>query len=236
MKVLAVDDDPDIIEAVGICFALRWPEVELVQAPDGNSALSLFGIEQPDVVILDVGLPDISGLDVCSRLREMTDVPIVMLTARDSELDMVKGLETGADDYITKPFSHLELLARIKAVLRRSSVGALGTNEAAFVQGPFKFNFSDHTVSYDGVKAPLTPTEYNLLYHLTKNHPNVVQRRTLLAKVWGREYIEETEYLKVHVQRIRAKFAAINPNFDPIENERGVGYRLNLQQTADTEV
>lgn len=236
MKVLAVDDDPDIIEAVGICFALRWPEVELVQAPDGNTALEQFNAEQPDVVILDIGLPDISGLEVCTRLRETTNVPIIMLTARDSELDMVKGLETGADDYITKPFSHLELLARIKAVLRRTSIGTLGSNEAPFVVGPFRFDFSDHVISYDGSKIPLTPTEYNLLYHLTKNHPNVVQRRTLLAKVWGREYIDETDYLKVHVQRIRAKFAAVNPNFDPIENERGVGYRLNLRQAAGTEV
>ncbi len=236
MKVLAVDDDPDIIEAVGICFALRWPEVDLVQAPDGASALEQFEIEQPDVVILDIGLPDISGLEVCSRLREVTDAPIIMLTARDSELDMVRGLETGADDYITKPFSHLELLARIKAVLRRTSIGPLGTSEEPFVEGSFHFNFSDHNISLDGTKVPLTPTEYNLLYHLTKNHPNVVQRRTLLAKVWGREYIDETEYLKVHVQRIRAKFDAISPGFDPIENERGVGYRLNLRQAAEAEV
>ena len=101
MKVLAVDDDPDIIEAVGICFALRWPEAELVQAPDGNTALKQFEAQKPDAVILDIGLPDISGLEVCTRLREVTDVPIIMLTARDSELDMVKGLETGADGLVT---------------------------------------------------------------------------------------------------------------------------------------
>lgn len=235
MKVLAVDDDPDIIEAVGICFALRWPEVELVQAPDGNTALTQFDAESPDVVILDLGLPDISGLDVCTKLREASDVPIIMLTARDSELDMVRGLETGADDYITKPFSHLELLARIKAVMRRASVGTVGANEPAYEEGPFRFDFSDHSVWHGETKIPLTPTEYNLLYHLTKNRPNVVQRRTLLAKVWGREYIDETEYLKVHVQRIRAKFAAVSPGFDPIENERGVGYRLNLRQAAEAE-
>ncbi len=233
MKVLAVDDDPDIIEAVGICFALRWPEVELVQAPDGKTALERFKEEQPDVVILDIGLPDISGLDVCAQLRESTDVPIVMLTARDSELDMVRGLETGADDYITKPFSHLELLARIKAVMRRTAVGSVNSNQASFVDGPFEFNYADHSVSYDGEKVPLTPTEYNLLYHLTKNHPNVVEHRTLLAKVWGREYIDETEYLKVHVQRIRAKFAEVSAKADPIETERGVGYRLNLRQMAE---
>ena len=233
MKVLAVDDDPDIIEAVGICFALRWPEAELIQAPDGNTALARFEDEQPDVVILDIGLPDISGLQVCASLREHSEVPIIMLTARDSELDMVRGLESGADDYVTKPFSHIELMARIRAVLRRASVGTVGSTEGAFEQGPFKFDFADHSVFYDGQKVPLTPTEYNLLYHLTKNYPNVVQHRTLLAKVWGREYIDETEYLKVHVQRIRSKFESLAENSDPIENERGVGYRLNLSQTVE---
>ncbi len=185
--------------------------------------------------MLDIGLPDLSGLEVCSRIRETSDVPIIMLTARDSELDMVRGLETGADDYITKPFSHLELLARIKAVLRRVSVGPVGGTGEAFEDGRFRFDFADHSVTYDGSKVPLTPTEYNLLYHLTKNHPNVVQRKTLLAKVWGREYVDETEYLKVHVQRIRSKFAELDPEFDPIENERGIGYRLNLQQMATAE-
>jgi DNA-binding response OmpR family regulator len=126
-----------------------------------------------------------------------------MLTARDSELDKVHGLETGADDYITKPFSHIELLARVKAVMRRSAAGTVGTAEAAFVQGPFKIDFADHSVSYDGERVPLAPTKYNLLFHPVKNVPNVVQHRTLLAKVWGREYIDESDYLKVHVQRIR---------------------------------
>jgi DNA-binding response OmpR family regulator len=232
MKVLVVDDDPDIVEAVGICFALRWPEVDLVEAPDGQTALERFESEQPDVVILDIGLPDMSGLEVCGRLRGQSDVPIVMLTAKDGELDKVKGLETGADDYITKPFSHLELLARIKAVLRRSAVGSIGSNDPPFESGGFMFDFAARQVSFSGHRVQLTPTEYNLLYHLTKNHPRVVQHKTLLAKVWGREYVEETEYLKVHVQRIRSKFAEIDPDFNPVENERGIGYRLNVGQPA----
>lgn len=232
MKVLVVDDDPDIVEAVGICFALRWPEVDLVEAPDGQSALDRFDSEQPEVVILDIGLPDMTGIEVCGALRERSNVPIVMLTAKDGELDKVKGLETGADDYITKPFSHLELLARIKAVLRRTAVGAVGANGQPFKSGEFVFDFASRQVSYRGQRVQLTPTEHNLLYHLTKNHPRVVQHKTLLAKVWGREYIEETEYLKVHVQRIRSKFSEIDPDFNPIENERGIGYRLNVEQTT----
>lgn len=226
MKVLVVDDDPDIVEAVSICFALRWPDAELVDAPDGASALSTFEIEQPDVVILDLGLPDMNGLEVCRTIREDSQVPILILTARGGELNKVRGLEMGADDYITKPFSHLELLARIKAVLRRASSPLAGGDSPAFEKGDFRFDFAAHRVFAGENPVQLTKTEYGLLYHLTRNYPNVVPHKTLLAKVWGREYIDETDYLKVHVQRIRKKFSEVLPGFEPIATERGVGYRL----------
>ncbi len=229
MKVLVVDDDPDIIEAVSICFALRWPDAQVVDAPDGETGLEQFRDENPDVVILDLGLPDANGLDICSRIREVSQVPILILTARGGEMNKVRGLELGADDYITKPFSHLELLARIKAVLRRSTLGLLGGNEEPFENGRFKFDYAAHRVYLDDQQVSLTPTEYNLLYHLTKNFPNVVQHKTLLAKVWGREYIDEADYLKVHIQRIRSKFTAIDPKAQLIANERGVGYRLSIK-------
>jgi DNA-binding response OmpR family regulator len=226
MKVLVVDDDPDIVEAVSICFALRWPDTELVDAPDGTTALAAFEAEDPDVIILDLGLPDMSGLEVCKTIREDSQVPILILTARGGELNKVQGLEMGADDYITKPFSHLELLARIKAVLRRASAPPPGAANSTFEDGDFKFDFQAHRV-YAGENAvQLTKTEYGLLYHLTMNFPNVVTHRTLLAKVWGREYVDETDYLKVHVQRIRKKFDAVLPGFELIATERGTGYRL----------
>ena len=226
MKVLVVDDDPDIVEAVSICFALRWPDAEVVDAPDGTTALSTFASEEPDVIILDLGLPDMNGLEVCKTIREESQVPILILTARGGEMNKVKGLEMGADDYITKPFSHLELLARIKAVLRRASAPSPGSDGAAFEDGEFKFDFAAHRVYAGDTHIPLTKTEYAMLFHLTKNFPNVVQHKTLLAKVWGREYINETDYLKVNVQRIRRKFAEVSPGFDPIATDRGVGYRL----------
>ena len=226
MKVLVVDDDPDIVEAVSICFALRWPDAELVDAPDGATALSTFEAEEPDVVILDLGLPDMNGLEVCKTIRETSQVPILILTARGGELNKVRGLEMGADDYITKPFSHLELLARIKAVLRRAAAPPPGDESPAFEDGDFKFDFAAHRVYVGETHVQLTKTEYGLLYHLTKNYPNVVLDKTLLAKVWGREYINETDYLKVHVQRIRKKFSAALPGFEPIATERGIGYRL----------
>jgi len=226
MKVLVVDDDPDIVEAVSICFALRWPDADLVDAPDGTTALSTFESEEPDVVILDLGLPDMNGLEVCRTIREDSQVPILILTARGGELNKVQGLEMGADDYITKPFSHLELLARIKAVMRRASAPPPGGGEA-FEEGDFKFDFEAHRVFAGDTPVQLTKTEYGLLFHLTKNYPNVVQHKTLLAKVWGREYIDETDYLKVHVQRIRRKFSEADSGLDPIATERGVGYRLS---------
>ena len=226
MKVLVVDDDPDIVEAVSICFALRWPDAELVDAPDGTTALAEFEAQDPDVVILDLGLPDMNGLEVCQTIRTESQVPILILTARGGELNKVRGLEMGADDYITKPFSHLELLARIKAVMRRAAAPHPGGGET-FEEGDFKFDFATHRVFAGETPVQLTKTEYGLLFHLTKNYPNVVQHKTLLAKVWGREYVEESDYLKVHVQRIRRKFADVQPNLDPIATERGIGYRLS---------
>ena len=168
-----------------------------------------------------------NGLEVCKTIRENSQVPILILTARGGELNKVQGLEMGADDYITKPFSHLELLARIKAVLRRASAPTPGGGGAPFEDGDFKFDFAAHRVYAGETHIQLTKTEYGLLFHLTKNYPNVVLHKTLLAKVWGREYIDETDYLKVHVQRIRRKFSDALPGLDPIATERGTGYRLS---------
>ena len=228
MKILVVDDDPDIVEAVNICFALRWPDAEILEAPDGTTALDRLGKDDPDVVILDLGLPDMDGFEVCEEMRKTSQVPILILTARGGEANKARGLELGADDYITKPFSHIELLARIRAVLRRASAPPPGGDEAPFEMRDMKFDFAAREVYFKGQRIQLTPIEYSLLYHLTKNWPRAVMHRTLLAKVWGREYVDETDYLKVHVQRIRSKFASIHPGAEPIATERGVGYRLAL--------
>jgi len=228
MKILVVDDDPDIVEAVNICFALRWPDAEILEAPDGKTALDRFDRDEPDVVILDLGLPDMDGFEVCEEMRKTSQVPILILTARGGEVNKVRGLELGADDYITKPFSHIELLARIRAVQRRAGTPPPGGDEEPFELGGMEFDFRAREVRFQGENIHLTPIEYSLLYHLTKNWPRVVLHKTLLAKVWGREYVDETDYLKVHVQRIRSKFALIDPQAEPVATERGVGYRLAL--------
>ncbi|MBF8267687.1 MAG: DNA-binding response regulator [Dehalococcoidia bacterium] len=164
MKVLLVDDDPDILEVVSLCFEIRWPDAIILKAQDGTTGIDLFEKQGADIVILDLGLPDIDGLEVCKTLRSSSNVPIIILTVRDQPKDIVRGLEIGADDYITKPFDQLEFLARAQAVLRRSQ-GLTDQDEAVFDNGELAINFTLREVRLRGEVVKLTPTEYNLLYH-----------------------------------------------------------------------
>src|SRR3972149_3389758 len=188
MKVLIVDDEPDVIEVVNLCFNLRWPDADVVSAGNGEDGLRLGGGEEPGPILLDIMLPDTDGFQLCQEIRRFSDVPIVMLTARAGEVDKVRGLEMGADDYITKPFSHLELLARVRAVLRRyeSPLPAPRRYEAqppavgeVFESGALPIDFASRTVSIRGRPVRLTPTEYSLLYHLTRNAGRVLPHHTL---------------------------------------------------------
>ncbi len=225
MKILIVDDDPDVVEVVNLCFSLRWPEAYVVSAANGEDALSLVEKEKPDFVLLDIVLPDMDGFHVCQEIREFSDVPVVMLSARDSEVDKVRGLEMGADDYIAKPFSHLELLARVRAALRRyeSQLPAVGE---VFESGGLRIDYASRTVTVEGDIVRLTPTEYSLLYHLSRNAGRVLPHQTLLAKVWGREYTDEVDYLKVYVRRLRQKLEGDPETIGEIVSERGVGYKF----------
>jgi DNA-binding response OmpR family regulator len=225
MRVLAVDDEPEVIEVVRLCFNLRWPEAEVIAATTGQEALTAIEQQAPDLVLLDIMLPDIDGFEVCEEARRFSDVPIIMLTARDAEVERVRGLEMGADDYITKPFSHLELLARSRAVLRRYQNQPPAVGET-FEAGNFQMDYSTRRVTVDGQQVRLTPIEYGLLYHLTRNAGRVLPHRTLLAKVWGREYTNELDYLKVYIRRLRHKLGEEMGATISIESERGVGYRL----------
>lgn len=226
MKVLIIDDEPDIREIISIAFNLRWPEATVLTAGSGSQGMEIAGTEKPDIVILDVTLPDGEGFDVCKKIRKHSDAPVVFLTARDSEMDKVKGLEAGADDYILKPFNHLELLARVKAILRRHQTQAPGGPESRYAHGKLNIDFGARTVSINGGVVDLPPLEYSLLYHLVKNANRVIPHKTLLAKVWGREYVEQVDYLKVHVQRLRSKLEDDPQHPTMIVTERGVGYRF----------
>jgi two-component system KDP operon response regulator KdpE len=225
MRILAVDDEPEVIDVVRLCFNLRWPEAEVIAATTGEEALAAIEGQAPDLVLLDIMLPDIDGFEVCEEVRRFSDVPIIMLTARDAEVERVRGLEMGADDYITKPFSHLELLARSRAVLRRYQSQPPAVGET-YESGNFQMDYGSRRVTVGGEQVRLTPIEYGLLYHLTRNAGRVLPHRTLLAKVWGREYTSELDYLKVYIRRLRNKLCEEMGATICIESERGVGYRL----------
>ena len=226
MRILVVDDEPDVVESVRLGFTLQWREVDVLGAAGGEAALDVVEREHPDIVLLDVGLPDIDGFEVLRRIRAFSDVPIVMLTARDDAMDKVKGLELGADDYVTKPFNHLELMARVKAVLRRLEMPAPSSRAPSFRSGDLEVDFAKHEARLCGERLDLTPTEYKLLYHLVRNAGHVLQHATLLAKVWGREYVDEVDYIRVYVRRLRDKLGDDPDAPRYIRTERGLGYRF----------
>jgi DNA-binding response OmpR family regulator len=226
VRILVVDDEPDVVEVIELTFSLQWAGSEVIAAADGESALKVFQAEQPDVVVLDVGLPGMSGFEVCRRLRAISDVPILMLTVRGEEMERLKGLELGADDYIVKPFSPLELVARTRAVLRRSQAAPLAVSSRIIVDGELTLDLDNREVILRGQSAKLTPTESRILSQLVANAGRVVTQKTLLARVWGWESDDDMLMLKVHIARLRQKLDddAHNPRY--IFTERGLGYRF----------
>ncbi len=231
MRLLIIEDDPIISETVTICFSLRWPEAEVVTAESGEEGLKLATAQAPDVIILDVGLPGMDGYDTLRRLRGITDAPAIMLTARDGEVSKVKGLEWGADDYITKPFSHIELMARVRAVLRRTVAATPEQSRGIYLNEPagLEIDLDSRTVVRHGQTISLAPLEYSLLYHLTNNEGRVMTHQTLLTKVWGQEYVQEVDYLKVYIRRLRTKLKDDPQNPELVHTERGVGYIFQVR-------
>ena len=226
MRILVVDDAPDVVESVRLGFTLQWRDVEVLGAGTGEQALDVVEQARPDIVLLDVGLPGLDGFGVLREIRLFSDVPVVMLTARDDAMDKVKGLELGADDYVTKPFNHLELMARVRAVLRRHEMPPPTSRAPSFRALDLEVDFAAHEARLRGVRLDLTPTEYKLLYHLVRNAGHVLQHGTLLAKVWGREYLDEVDYLRVYVRRLRDKLGDDSDHPRYIRTERGLGYRF----------
>ena len=227
MRVLVVDDEPDVVESIRLGFTLQWREVDVLGAGTGEAGLDIVEREHPDIVLLDVGLPAMDGFEVLRQIRAFSDVPVLMLTARDDAMDKVKGLELGADDYVTKPFNHLELMARVRAVLRRLEMPAPTSRAPSFRSGYLEVDFAKQEARLDGERLDLTPTEYKLLYHLVRNAGHVLSHGTLLAKVWGREYVDEVDYIRVYIRRLRDKLG--DPPDAPryIRTERGLGYRFS---------
>ena len=226
MKVLVIDDAPELQEMVSLCFEMRWPQSTILTAETGEKGIQLAQSSSPDIIVLEINLPDRDGFQVCREIRSFSDVPIIMLTVRSDDQDIVKGLEWGADDYITKPFSYIQFLARVQAVIRRSQSLPLGRTEQPFITNDLTIQFDTREVEVRGQPVKLTNIEYNLLFHLVKNAGKPLSTSMLLAKVWGPQY-KNTSYLpKVHIQHLRQKIERDPANPRLITTERGVGYKF----------
>jgi len=223
--ILVVDDEPRLLRLVR--EVLQAVGYRVVAAGDGQTALEMVALEQPDLVLLDILLPhDVDGYQVCRRIREFSDVPVIMLTARAKESDKLKGFDAGADDYLTKPFHSKELLARVRAVLRRTKHPEEVRAEAGFRCSGLSIDFAQRRVFVDEGEVALTPTEYNLLRELATNANRVMLHEQLLSAVWGPEYRDEVDYLRAYIRYLRRK---IEPNpSEPryIVTRPGVGYML----------
>ena len=224
-RILLVEDESSLAETVR--YALEREGFSVDVARDGRVALERFREAEPDLVILDLMLPAVSGLDVCRRIRGSSTVPIIMVTAKDSEADKVAGLELGADDYVTKPFSVRELVSRVRAHLRRSQMTAVPTDNGAILSGgPVRMDVDRHEVTIDGASVPFPPKEFELLETFLRSPGRLLTRELLIQRIWGDDYVGDTKTLDVHVKRVRQKIER-----DPHEPRwlltvRGLGYKF----------
>lgn len=223
-KLLLVEDEKSIAE--GLAITLEAEGFQVAWVKDGLDALPAWERVRPDLVILDLMLPGMSGTEVCRAIRQRSDVPIIMLTARDAEVDRVVGLELGADDYITKPFSTRELAARIKAVLRRAPVVDTPVDASPVEASGVRVDWLRHEVRVDGTLVELPPKEFDLLAFLIENAGRVLTRGQLIDEIWGSDYVGDTKTLDVHIRRLRSRIEADPGEPTRIQTVRGVGYRF----------
>ena len=223
-RVLVVEDEESFSDALS--YMLRKEGFEVSVAPTGTSALTEFDRTGADIVLLDLMLPEMSGTEVCRQLRQRSRVPIIMVTARDSGIDKVVGLEIGADDYVTKPYSPRELVARIRAVLRRQGTETTEPDTPTLAAGPVRMDVERHVVTVDGSAVQLPLKEFELLELLLRNAGRVLTRGQLIDRVWGADYVGDTKTLDVHVKRLRSKVEPepSTPRF--IVTVRGLGYKF----------
>jgi two-component system, OmpR family, response regulator RegX3 len=226
-RILVVEDEESYSDPLS--YLLRRQGYEVAIAETGPAALTEFDKNGADLVLLDLMLPGLSGVDVCRALRQRSGVPVIMLTAKDSEIDKVVGLEIGADDYVTKPYSSRELLARIKAVLRRLP-DPEDSQPRTLEAGPVRMDVDRHTVTVRGAVSPMPLKEFELLEMLLRNAGRVLTRMQLIDRVWGSDYVGDTKTLDVHVKRLRAKIEADPANPQHIVTVRGLGYKFETAQ------
>jgi two-component system response regulator RegX3 len=223
-KILVVEDEASFSDALS--YVLTKEGFEVTVADTGDGAIKAFDKDGADLVLLDLMLPGLSGTEVCRQLRTRSQVPIIMLTAKDSEVDKVVGLELGADDYVTKPYSKAELVARIKAVLRRGVGGATDENSNLLSAGPVEIDVESHKVKVNGEFVTFPLKEFELLEFLVRNSGRVLTRTQLIDRIWGSDYFGDTKTLDVHIKRLRAKIEKDPANPVLILTIRGLGYKF----------
>jgi two-component system KDP operon response regulator KdpE len=221
--ILVIDDEPQIRRALRTILSAKRFRVS--DASRGEEGLALAAAQQPDVIILDLSLPDMDGVEVCARLREWTQVPIIVLSVRESERDKVEAMDRGADDYLTKPFGIEELLARIRVALRHSAQ-TQGSKRTVIQAGPVVIDLAGHTVTRDGEEVRLTVTEFKLLAYLAANVGRVLTHSAILAHVWGPADVDRVEYLRVYIRQLRKKLEDDPEQPKYLLNEPGIGYRF----------
>ena len=225
--ILIVEDEISFSEA--LAFLLEKEGFQVTVAENGREAIEKFDEKGADLILLDLMIPEVSGTEVCRIIRTKSQVPIIMLTAKDAEIDKVVGLELGADDYVTKPYSSRELLARIKAVMRRNSVGGESAIDAGSLSvGPINMDIDKHQVTINSAVISLPLKEFELLEFLIRNSGRVLTRNQLIDRVWGSDYFGDTKTLDVHIKRLRAKIEEDPANPKIIHTIRGLGYKLEI--------
>ena len=223
MKTLIIEDDVNVVEAVSLCLQLRWPEVIISTSIEGKKGIDMLQSESFDIVILDINLPDIDGFSVLKSIRSFSNVPILILTVRGAEEDQAKGLETGADDYIVKPFRPRDLVARVNAILRRAIIIKDTEEPYSITRGKLVLKLASSKVEFGEKLAELTPTECKLLYTLMANAEHTISSEDIIKEIWGKDYTD-TETVRTYIRRLRTKLGDRPPQI--IINERGGGYRF----------
>ncbi|WP_025273484.1 response regulator transcription factor [Haloglycomyces albus] len=224
-RVLVVEDEESFSDALS--YMLKKEGFEVTIAPDGTTAISEFSTTGADIVLLDLMLPEKSGTEVCRELRAISEVPIIMVTARDTEIDKIVGLELGADDYVTKPYSPRELVARIRAVLRRSNERTADNDSSTLESGPVRMDVERHVVTVNNTEIQLPLKEFELLELLLRNAGRVLTRGQLIDRVWGADYVGDTKTLDVHIKRLRSKLEDSPSKPQYLVTVRGLGYKFN---------
>jgi two-component system response regulator RegX3 len=223
-RILVVEDEETLAEAIS--FLLSKEGFDVAVAATGPEAIESFDKSGADLILLDLMLPGLSGTEVCRQIRTKSSVPIIMLTAKDSEIDKVVGLEIGADDYVTKPYSSRELIARIRAVLRRGELHDTADEGATLEVGPVRMDTDRHVISVNGEVVAIPLKEFELLEFLMRNAGRVLTRMQLIDRVWGSDYVGDTKTLDVHIKRLRAKIEKDPANPEFIQTVRGMGYKM----------